>query len=292
MQQQLTPARLALSHKIKLIMKKLFLVFAGALSLSALQAQIKEGTVIYERKINMHKMLQDEQMRAMMPEFRTSKHILQFSDSSSLYKTIPEDEAPDPFEGGPGGGGPRIMIRMGGGDGDELYKNFAQSKSVLLTELGAKTYIVEDSIRAQKWKLSDETKTILGHSCHKATTQQTIMGGGVMRININGNNPGDTTKKMNAPKPTQVDVVAWYADDIQTPVGPENNGGLPGVILMLDINNAQTVYTATEIKKEVNNKEVKEPTKGKKITRADLQKLQMEMMNNMNHGGPGGRPPM
>ena len=291
MQPHLTHARVALSHKIKLIMKKMFLVFATAISLSALQAQIKEGTVIYERKINMHKMIQDEQMRAMMPEFRTSKHILLFSDSTSMYKSIPEDEAPDPFEGG-GGGGARVIIRMGGGDGDELYKNFAQSKSVLMTELGAKTYIIEDSIRTQKWKLSDETKTILGHNCHKATTQQTIMGGGMVRININGNNPGDTTKKTNAPQAKQVDVVAWYADDIQTPVGPENNGGLPGVILQLNINDGQTVYTATEIKKEVNKKEVKEPTKGKKITKAEFQKLQMEMMNNMNHGGPGGRPPM
>ena len=265
-------------------MKKIYLLFACTISFSALHAQIKEGTVIYERKINMYKLIQDEQMRAMMPEFRISKHILLFSDSTSMYKTIPEDEAPDPFEGSGGGG--RVIMRMGGGDGGELYKNFALSKSVELTELGAKTFIVEDSIRNQKWKLSDETKIILGHNCHKAITQQTTMVGGMrMSININGNTKTDTTKKSAQPQTKQVDVIAWYADDIQTPVGPENNGGLPGVILQLNINDGQTVYTATEIKKELNRKELKEPSKGKKVTKAEFQKLQMEMMNNM--GGSG-----
>ncbi len=50
---------------------------------------MKAGAVIYERKINMHKTIQDEQMKAMIPEFRTSKHMLLFSDSISVYKMVP-----------------------------------------------------------------------------------------------------------------------------------------------------------------------------------------------------------
>ena len=263
-------------------MKRFFLFFAGTISLAALHAQMKEGTIIYERKINMHKMIQDEQMRAMMPEFRTSKHILLFSDSSSLYKTIPEDEAPDPFESNSGGA--HIIIRTNGSDGNELFNDFTKSKSIELRELGTKSFIIEDSIRTPKWKLSDETKTILGHLCHKAVTQQKMMGGATIRINTNGGG-ADTTKKMEKAEPKMIDVIAWYADDIQSPVGPETNGGLPGVILLLDVNQSQMVYTATEIKKEVNKKELKEPTKGKKVTKAEYMKLMQEMMN--NQGGPG-----
>ena len=68
-------------------MKKVFFVTAGLFSLAMLQAQVKEGTIVYERKINMYRTIQDEQMRAMIPEFRTSKHMLLFSDSVSVYKS-------------------------------------------------------------------------------------------------------------------------------------------------------------------------------------------------------------
>jgi GLPGLI family protein len=263
-------------------MKKIYLLLGAVCSIAVLQAQTKEGTIIYERKINMHKMMQDEQMRAMMPEFRISKHMLLFSDSTSIYKAVPEDEAPDPIDGG--GGGPRVIMRFGN-DGGELYKNFATSKSIELRELGAKFFIIEDSIKTQKWKLSDETKNILGHLCHKATTQQTQMMAGAIRITTNVDKADTAKQKTPQLQTKQVDVVAWYADDIQTPVGPENNGGLPGVILQLSVDNEQTTYTATEIKKEVNKKELKEPVKGKKVTRQEFQKLAMEMMSNMNGGG-------
>ncbi len=269
-------------------MKKLLLLAMCAIGLSSVNAQMKEGTIIYERKINMYKTITDEQIRAMVPEFRTSKHSLIFSDSTSIYKAVPEDEAPDPFAGGGG----RVFIRMGGADGGELYKNFATYKSIQSSELGAKTYIIEDSIRQQKWKLTDETKKIAGHNCRKATTQQTMMGGGGVTRIISSTNGGSSTKTdTTAPpqvKTKQVDVVAWYAEDIISPVGPENNGGLPGVILQLDINDHETVYTATEIKSEVNKKELKEPSKGKKVTKDEFRKLQMDAMQNMNMPGGGG----
>jgi hypothetical protein len=81
-------------------MKKVILLFIGFASFSISHAQIKEGTVFYDQKINMHRNITDEQMKAMMPEFRTSKFQLEFSDSISVYKLVPEDEAPDPFAGG------------------------------------------------------------------------------------------------------------------------------------------------------------------------------------------------
>ncbi len=249
---------------------------------SKANAQVKEGTIVYERKTNMHKRITDEQMRAMVPEFNTTKHVLLFSDSTSIYKMLPEDEAPDPFDGG--GGGRRVVMRMSGADGGELYKNFAESKSIMQTDLGAKTYIIEDSLRQQKWKLTDGTKKISGYNCRKAITKQMMRTGGVRMItSTNGNTTKTDSSK--ASQPQEADVTAWYAEDIVSPVGPENNGGLPGVILQLDINNGEIVYTATEIKKEVNRKEIKAPSKGKKVSREEFGKLQQEMINNMQNGG-------
>jgi GLPGLI family protein len=218
------------------------LMFTGALA----HAQIKQGTILYDRKIDVHRRMQDEQMKAMVPQFRTDKHVLLFNDSVSVYKTVTEDEAPDPFNNGNG----NIQIRVDGpGDNGILHKNFITQKLLEQTELGDKDYVIVDTIHAQPWKLADETKTILNHVCKKATLK---------------------TERGN-------DVIAWYAEDILNPAGPENYSGLPGVILSVDINNGEILFTATEIKEEVNVKEFKEPEKGKYITRANFEKKMDEL---------------
>lgn len=253
---------------------------AGFASVSLLHAQMKAGTIVYDQKINMHRNIQDEQMKAMMPEFRTAKYQLEFSDSVSLYKLIPEDEAPDPFAGG---GGARRMVFTMGGAGSETYKNFSQMKSIQSSELGGKNFLIVDSIRQQPWKLGDETKTILGHICHKATrkiiqpAQRRMVFGGP------GAPPADTAKTARpgaVPAGKEVEVVAWYADDIVSPAGPESYGQLPGVILQLDVDNGATVYTATDIKKTVDQKSLKEPKKGKVVTQQEYVKMMMDLMGN------------
>lgn len=221
-------------------MKKYFLS-AFILTACIAGAQTKEGTIIYERKVDVHRRLQDEQVKAMVPQFQTAKSELIFKDNSSLYRAVPEDNAPDPFDNGGGNGG--VVIRIGGpGAGSEIYKDYATQKTFEQTELADKDYIIDDTIRTQAWKLSDETKTILNHACKKAT-MKTERG---------------------------EDVVAWYAQDIQTPAGPDNFSGLPGAILLLDVNNAERIYSALEIKTEADN--ISAPSKGKHITRADFNK--------------------
>ncbi|QEC67864.1 GLPGLI family protein [Panacibacter ginsenosidivorans] len=220
-----------------------FMLFCAAMA----NAQIKEGTIIYERKADLHRRMQDEQMKAMVPQFRTDKQQLFFKENISVYKAIAEDEAPDPFDDGNGG---RIMIRIGGpGDGGILYKNFSTQQFFEQTSLGDKDFIIDDTVKAQPWKLSDETKVILGHTCKKATVK-TSMGS---------------------------DVTAWYTDDIPLPIGPENFNGLPGAILMMDVNNAEIVFTAVEIKNVADAKELKVPSSGKHISRADFQKKMDEL---------------
>ncbi len=236
-------------------MRKIFLaltIFVCAASF----AQIKNGTIVYERKINMHRRMQNDEMKAMVPEFRTSKHQLLFSDSVSIYKPVPEDNTPDPFEGGGNGG---VVIRMAGpGDNGELYKNFTECKIVESRELGAKTYLIEDSIRQQPWKLTEETATVLKYQCKKAT-----------RTNDRG----------------QI-INAWYTDAIPCPAGPENFGSLPGVILKTDTNNGEIVFTASSVSDKVKTADIKEPKKGKKTTRDEFNKMMQDMMGNP---GPGGR---
>jgi GLPGLI family protein len=245
------------------------------------------GTVTYERKMNMHRRITDEQMRAMIPEWRTSKHLLMFSDSVSVYKTLPENEAPDPFEGGGGGG--RVTIRMGApGDGGLTYKNFSNGMSLIETDLGDKTYIIQDTIKQPGWKLSEETKTILGVTCKKATMKVAApRGGGGFQIRSMNGGPATRTDTTRTAPPQDITVVAWYAESLPTPVGPDNYGNLPGLVLEVDMNNGETIYSAIDLKKTVDAKELKEPKKGKRITRADFASKQQEMFRNMQMGGGG-----
>ncbi|MEO8171837.1 MAG: GLPGLI family protein [Sediminibacterium sp.] len=269
-------------------MKRIVFILTAIVSFSFSQAQVKEGTVYYDQKTNMHRSITDEQMRAMIPEFRTAKYMLLFSDSVSMYKPIPEDEAPDPFAGG---GGRGMVIRMGGAAGGDLYKNLAQLKSVQASELGGKNFLIVDSIVQQPWKLGTETKTILGYTCHKATRKMMQPVGRTMRMSMSQGGGGttntvDTTNKQ-APQTKEIEVVAWYADNIISPVGPESYGQLPGVILQLDVDNGATIYTATEVKKAVDQKELKEPKKGKVVTRQEYTKLMMDLMSNQMPMGGG-----
>ena len=228
-------------------MKKILLSAAALVAINAVSAQIKEGVIVYERKMNLHRRITDEQIKAMMPEFKTSKHQLLFSDSTSIYKAVPEENVPDPFASGEGGG---VTMRMGGGENAEQYRNFSQAKAVESMQLGAKTYLIEDTIKAQSWKLTSETSTILNYPVRKATGQT---------------DRGQT-------------IDAWYTESIPSPAGPESFANLPGVILKVNINNGETVYTAISVTDKVNRNDIKEPKKGKKIDRAEFMKMMQESM--------------
>ncbi|HNQ68684.1 MAG TPA: GLPGLI family protein [Bacteroidales bacterium] len=83
-----------------------------------------------------------------------------------------------------------------------------------------KLYVIEDSIQYPKWKILNDLKEVAGHICMNASWYDEI--------------------KMN-------NVVAWFALDWPGNFGPERYGGLPGVILEIDVNNGAQVITADKI---------------------------------------------
>ncbi len=226
--------------------------------LSSLYAQIRDGRVVYERKMNMHRHLEDESMKNMVPEFNVSRAELLFSSDESLWRDIREEEDIRD-QAGEDHDRPVIRMRFGGGD-DQSYKDYAAQKMIQQREMGPKKYIIEDSFPHQSWKLEPDTQRIRGFLCKKATT--TAKAGGA--------------------------VIAWYTENIQSPSGPEVYGGLPGLILQLNINDAEMVYMAVEVDTKGSDKGlVKAPTDGKKITRAAFQKMMEEQFG---PAGKGGRP--
>lgn len=229
-----------------------------ALPVLSQSSVLREGKIIYEKKINVYRRLTDESMKTMMPEFNTTKTELDFSADESIYKNIKEEE--DIRDKAGQDNGPTIKINFGGGPEDQTYKNYATDKITEQKELGPKKYLIEDSLPKQNWKLETETRTIKGYTCKKATT----------------------AGKDGHP------IIAWYTEEIHTSSGPEVFGNLPGLILELNINDGEIVFTTLDIiTKDFDRKIVKAPSDGKKISRAAFRKM-IEDQYGTSPGGSGG----
>ena len=267
-------------------MKKIQLVLGLLIALTSLTtvatAQMKEGKISYERKINMHRNLPDPQMKSMVPEFRTDKFELIFNENVSLFRSVVDEEAPDPFaNAGGGGGGMRMNFRMPTAN---TYTDMAKQMQYEERAFFEKEFLIIDSLKQYKWKLSEETKTIAKQLCKKATTMITSPQMR-MRVSIGGagNNTDTTANTPRAPKETE--LVVWYAENIPVSFGPDNYSGLPGVIMEIDQDNGATVTTAVEVSAKYPKKELVAPTKGDKMNRAQFQESMQKLMQDMQRGG-------
>ena len=264
-------------------MKKLLITGCAFFAVMYLQAQQKEGKVIYERTSQIQIRINDghmnDEMQNMMPKTRKDNFELTFGNNQSLWKQA-EREADDDATGFEGGG---MQIRMiGGGTDDVLYNNFETKARVEQRDMFDKKFIIDDSIRSSlKWKMTTETKLILNHNCMKTTatqiskrSQMTMDNGKMERKEIE-----DTAL-----------IVAWFASDIPVSAGPADyQGQLPGLILEMDIANGRQVYKALNISPKADLAAIKAPTGKKHYSREEFRSEVDKMMAEMqrNNGGPG-----
>lgn len=265
-------------------MKKIWIAGIPLLIGVMAKAQQTEGRIVYERTVEMRITMtgMPEEMQRMIPRTRTDKIEVLFANNKSVKKQLPSEETDEQaFNGAVGGGpgGPGIVVRtnMAGSD-DVLFSDLANSLYVEQRDLGTKKYIIADTIRKLSWKLTGETKTILGIVCQQATAQRigkrnqgSMVNGEIKREEV-----ADTAN-----------FSAWFAPSIPVSAGPEVQGQLPGLMLALDINNGRTVYRALELSPKVDAASVKEPKSGKKVTQQEFAKEQEEMMKNMQRNGRG-----
>ncbi len=216
------------------------------LSVFAQDTQNTEGVILFEEKMNMHRRIQNEEMKARIPEFRSANMEFYFRGDECLYKAVEEDEEEN------AGGGVRVMFRR---PNSEIYRNLATSKRIEQREMGDKKYLIESDIAQTAWKLGKETKKVAGYECTQATLN-------------------DTARKQ--------EIVAWFTMDLPITAGPQSFGSLPGMILELDINKGETVISAKKIDfKKVKDNDIKAPSKGEKITEEEMRKKREEMIKKM-----------
>ncbi len=237
-----------------------------SLPMVAAHAQQTQGRVLYERTLQVRIDMEGMGAEAAQMAPRTSKSKLEvlFAGNRSLRRAVPE-EAPDDF--GEEGGG--LRLRMTDDPADELaYADFSTGRTVEQQEFAAKNYVITDSIHRLHWKLTEDTLTILGYPCRKAVSQRIVQH-----------------HKMT----DTMDVAAWFTMAVPVPAGPECEGQLPGLILALDFGNGRAVYKALEVSPAVELREIKAPSRGKKLSMAEFVKERDKIMSDMqrrNGGAP------
>lgn len=262
-------------------MKRLLIASAMLIAIPSL-AQVKEGKILYERTAQVQIRIADDNpaFQNMIPKERKDKFELLFTDGKTLWQAVEEDIQNDETAFGGEGGGFR-MLRMPGGD-EVFFHNISESKRVEQRDLAGKAFIIADSIRKMNWKVTGETKSILGHKCMKATAQRTQES---MRITMDN---GETKRERVM---DTMNVVAWFTSEIPGSFGPSiYQGQLPGTILEIDVNNGRNSFKAIEISPKVDVARIKEPSKGKKATAEEFAKERDKFIQEMqqNGGGPGG----
>jgi GLPGLI family protein len=254
-------------------MKKI-LFAAFLLSAAVSQAQMKEGKVVYERTMQFQFRNNNPEIAAQMPRERKDHYELAFSANQSLWQNIPAAEGDGGTVSGPG-----FVFRMAG-QSDVIHFNFASGKRLDQRELFDREFLVEDSVRKVPWKLTEESKEILGQKVRKATAQVVEERSRMSMVN------GEMKREMAMDTST---LVAWFATGIPVPAGPQEFGGsLPGLILELDVNNGRTVYKAVELSPKVNASAIKEPKGGKRLTAAEYTKERDNLLEEMRKNNPSG----
>ncbi len=224
-----------------------FLIGIFSLSTATLKAQTIHGEVLYSKTNNWTKIAssmpflsREERDRIQYSWGRSNSNAdkmkLIFNDSVSYYTYVLQDKSEESIWSY------RKAVY-------EIRRNFKEQTLSDRIDLLGKTYLIKDNIPKRKWIIRNEIKEIQGYVCMKAESYDSV--------------------KLQK-------IVAWFTDQILVPLGPADYGGLPGLILEIDLNDQSSIIVAEsiDIKKEILIPSIK--AKGKLINH---QKYRMLVSN-------------
>jgi len=223
-------------------MKILFTIVL-AFAAIPLQAQapntifLSQGKIEFEKKLNQYAQLDgdnswSELEKKTLSQFKTTYFDMLFTRTKTLYKP-----------GREGTGTAMGWFSELPAQENIVYSDLEQEKSITQKKVFEQLFLVQDSIRKIRWKLTDETRTIAGFSCRRA----------------------------NAIIMDSVYVVAFYTDEILTTGGPESFSGLPGMILGVALPHQHVTWFATKVEAvSVADAQLTPPQKGKKTDNAGI----------------------
>ncbi len=228
-------------------------------------ARAQQGTVTYEVTTTIEITLPPEmqQYADRIPRTQTQTRVLAFTEAATRPTEPTRDAAPDRPRRGerggrpdrPGRGGP-MMMQMGTRAPSVSYTDLDAGTRVLQTDFLGRTFLVTSDVPTYAWRLTGEQAEYLGYPCQKATTMR-----------------------------DSVAVEAWFAPGIPASVGPDEYGGLPGLILLVTEDGGRRTFVAQSVALEP-PAAFTAPTEGRRVTRAEYDQIVREKTEEM--GGSRG----
>lgn len=276
---------------IRIVAPALPLLLAVAPSWPAvLSAQT--GRITYTHSVKIELPPEMARMREMVPSARETTLNLRFAPAASA--TEPEPLAPQgrggAFRRGRGSDGDRMaaaareMIAVGmadraagferaaalAGGGSPIarmgpakhtYANYETGEVVETREFMGRIFRIESQTTNPAWRMTSEQSTHLGHMVMKAVAER------------------DGTK-----------IEAWFAPQIAVSGGPVSYGGLPGMILVLSLDDGREQYFATDIElTEVDEKELGPPEDGQEVSLEEFEEIVEEKIEELRQTRRRGR---
>ncbi|MBS1934918.1 MAG: GLPGLI family protein [Bacteroidetes bacterium] len=169
-----------------------------------------------------------ELMKKTTPKFKSSYFDLTFNGEKTLYK--PGRENPD-----------NNKMWQQPAEDNIIFTDLGKHRAICEKNIFDQRFLIQDSTRKIKWKITDEKRTIAGFECRRA----------------------------NALIMDSIYVVAFYTDEITSNGGPESFSGLPGMILGVALPHEHITWFATKVYAEdISQTALTPPAKGKKVTNA------------------------
>lgn len=240
-------------------MKIILSFLSGILLLSgfAVKAQnahfTSSGTIEFEKTVNMFAMLKKQINKdneafyqpiydayvKNQPQFKKMKSTLSFVDNKTAFTPIEDENATNSFFGN------EAMV----GQNNTTFTDFNSQSYVNQKKVFEETFLVKDSTRKVRWKITDETREIAGYTCRRA----------------------------NAIVMDSIYVVAFYTDRIPVSGGPELFCGLPGMILGIALPHENVTWFATKVTEGIPEvKAMLAPKKGKPTSYTGLKKTLLD----------------
>lgn len=220
-------------------MKHLFLLILITIS-TFLFSQNKEGIATYEVT---HK-LEIKGMAGLnikLPDETKSSKKLTFKGDSSIYEVIQKEKEVTQSNG--------IFMNFIEPDNKFFIDRNTQITKEKKEFLG-KTFLIDSKFEPIKWHKTSEVKKIGDYFCQLATFR-------------------DTSKT----------IQAWFTPQVPVSVGPDKYGDLPGLIVLLIVDEGKTIYSLKNLELKSIDKIII-PKKGKKVTQDEYDKIIEEKLKN------------
>jgi len=152
------------------------------------------------------------------------------------------------------------VAKMAFGVSSNYYVDLNKQQTVRNIDFSGKIYNVISDIDSLDWDITDEQQKILNFMCYKAN------------VSIPYTNRNNQQAYKN--------IIAWFAPEIPSTFGPIHYNGLPGLILMLEINEKVTLY-ASEISLNLTEGiSLPKPEEGKYISEKEFEEITKEANTN------------